>query len=222
MEKLSRRAQWRLDAAARKERKREVKRDQIANAQEIPSGRVSRGDILETIFIPRFRGQDLAFVGGGVSVGDGKLGYGLWATRDFDKNDLITQYEGVEITQKEIDLRKDEDKTHIASHRGQGGGIDGFKTPKQGRGGGSFANHSGTPNAELFRTEVGIFLKALVAIPKEHWIMISYGTRFLDSSKGKCHNLGTDRKDEIFFLFFFVVVSAPPSCFLLSRFYLSF
>jgi hypothetical protein len=88
------------------------------------------------------------------------------------------------VSQKWIEQQEGIALSHVVSFKGKGGGIDGFREPVVGRGAGSFANHHEHPNAEFFRHELGVFLRAKVQIQKGQWITVSYGSNFLTSKKG--------------------------------------
>jgi len=134
----------------------------------------------------------LSFVGYGVAVAHTKThGVGLLATRDFPANSIITQYEGVVVSPEEVSTvyestavplgRGNNDgatvtRGHLVGMLGRGGAIDGLKKPIRGRGGGSFANHSETPNGKWYRCDTGVFIRAAVSISKGEYITINYGT----------------------------------------------
>ncbi len=202
-ETLSRSKGRKLRHKIRRLNKREGKRERKEEAQKLLSHRRLRhkkppssadpAPLLTTTPIPTYKGKKLASVGDGVSVGQGPMGKSLRSTRNFSCGDYITQYEGTLLTREEIKVLPLAERTHIFS-RGQGGGIDGLKEVSEYKGGGSFANHSTTPNAVLERTECGVLLKATRDIPDGHFIMISYGKSFLISEIGSCHKMDAEKK----------------------------
>ena len=101
------------------------------------------------------------------------MGWSLRALRDFPRKSLITQYVGVLVNSRDVETMHPHDKQHLLSLRG-GQYIDGIKNPFLGCGAGSFANSSSTANAEVWQTEYGVFLRALVDIAEGGWIMINY------------------------------------------------
>lgn len=142
---------------------------------------------LETVCTPVVDGQRIATVGDGVAVGQETLGFTLKATRDFAAKEYITQYEGVLVDDATIRAAEAEGGrwSHLASFKGRGGGVDGWKEPRAHRGGGAFANHAVEPNAEIVRETAGIYLRALRHIPAGASVTVSYAERFLRSEKGK-------------------------------------
>jgi hypothetical protein len=101
---------------------------------------------------------------------------------------------GILVSQKWIEQHEGTELSHVVSFKGRGGGIAGFREPVLGRGAGSFANHSDFPNADFFRHELGIFLRAKTMIVKGQWITVSYGNKFLASQKGRAaHKLCPDK-----------------------------
>ncbi len=88
------------------------------------------------------------------------MGMGLRASRTFEKNELITQYDGTILGGNLISCT-----SHVIS-KGKVV-IDGLKEPKIGFGGGSFANHSENPNAKFYLdASQNIFLKAKQSVEK--------------------------------------------------------
>jgi len=129
-----------------------------------------------TTFPVRGKGCRIGF---GVSVRPQEgMGNGLLATKQFEKGDVITQYEGYIIGRREAEEMGSK-ATHIISI-----GpiiIDGFKDPSnlKGRGGGSFVNHSSQPNARYVADGNGhIFVKAIALIPPQQFIMCQYSKSY--------------------------------------------
>ena len=144
----------------------------------------------------------LATIGDGVAVRESKLGphagRGLMADgRSFASGDRITKYEGSRI-QSELQLRRqspriadgcDPDKytaasyevqTHIMARERDALGnriyIDGDRDePRDGRGGGSYANHSDDPNAKAVGEGDEIIIVAIEPIRDGDEIYIDYG-----------------------------------------------
>ena len=121
----------------------------------------------------------LATIGDGVDVCESLIanaGRGLFATRSFKKNQLITTYDGQVITMKEARTRSRQ--THLASREGIV--IDGITVPAKGCGGGSFAN--GEPllkhsNAKIVAILGILALKSTRAIEPWEEIVVHYGRR---------------------------------------------
>lgn len=90
--------------------------------------------------------QDCATVGNGVEVKPSRLpnaGNGLYATTDFYKNDLITMYDGINISHKAaLNHREHGRASHILSLQSNFLYVNGTQDPTRvvGRGGASFAN----------------------------------------------------------------------------------
>ena len=125
-----------------------------------------------------------ATIGYGVDVMQSTIttaGLGLFATRDFKTNEIITEYAGC-IMSDRFQAAQCEVQTHIvrvsAAYNRQLGPdlyVDGDRTPVTGRGGGSFANHSKTPNAELYPCDGKVFLRARAPITSKSEIFACYG-----------------------------------------------
>jgi len=135
-------------------------------------------------------------VGNGVEVKPSQIvngGNGLFASKSFNKNELITAYEGEEIDRATADqLRKEGKDTHIKSISAFHQLVNGFKDPKEaaGKGGGSFANTTkGTQfeqNAEIVRKtnkKTGLdqlYVKALKDIQPGEEVFVDYGKDYWD------------------------------------------
>ncbi len=189
---LSRKEKRQLRRQLAKDAKILSKMVKMDEAQRPVEGRATRSEKsgLVTTFVPYVKGQRVSSQRCGVMVHQKRhsiFGYSLKTTREFKKGDVITQYEGTYVTQKEIDAMPATAQSHIASFKGQGGGIDGFKTPVDYRGAGAFANHSTNPNARLERMVQGIFLVARRQIKNGGFVMVNYGERFLASVRGRAH-----------------------------------
>jgi SET domain-containing protein len=126
-------------------------------------------------------------------------GNGLFAMRHFRKNEVITFYDGDLIDWKEaMDLRKDNNSTHVRTIHFGHCAIDGLKLPKSGRGGGSFANDGtkDTLNNSAFKIHFQkeyakdvVFLKATRAIMIGEEIFLNYGMgywRNIRRTKQRC------------------------------------
>ena len=133
---------------------------------------------------------EIATVGNGVLVRPSTIpdaGNGLFADRDFAKNELITEYEGVEEAEADAKRKQPRDITHHITRK-DSRSIHGLKDPTQavGRGGASFANdprEASRCNARYFwrpdpatsGTTNKVFLKATKDIRKGDEIFVSYG-----------------------------------------------
>lgn len=136
----------------------------------------------------------MATIGNGVEVRTSTIansGNGLFATRDFEKNEPITRYEGEIISKKDAEkLEKQKKNSHFISYQAQHSVIVGLNDPtiSQGRGGASFANDGKRDerypyNAVFDSTEQSevvkvIFLKALVPIKNGQEIFVNYGNTY--------------------------------------------
>ena len=71
-------------------------------------------------------------------------------------------------------------QTHIICVRSSGLGgsvyVDGIRTPRAGVGGGSFANHRNSPNAEAVEADGRVYLLALRRIDDGEEIFLDYGS----------------------------------------------
>jgi hypothetical protein len=126
---------------------------------------------------------------GGTEVVWAKFGRSLRSLKPFKKNDVVTQYSGIILTQEQIEELPMHERTHVLSFRGRGGGIAGLREPIPGVGQGSFANHSMQPNAFFSRETNCVLVRALVDIPVKKWITVDYGQIFLNSVRGSCHQI---------------------------------
>ena len=102
-------------------------------------------------------------------------GYGLFAQRNFEKNQHITLYDGEVLTKKEAGTRE---LSHMASREGVV--VDGLKKPIQGRGGGSFCNSASYQkyaNAEIVAWLGYLIIKSKKYICKDEEILVFYGRR---------------------------------------------
>ena len=128
----------------------------------------------------------------GATVGDGLVvrpssiagaGNGLFADRDFARNDIITKYDGP-IAMVPRTLPPKDEMSHWASLIPSHWGVQGLRYPVEGRGGGSFINHvASRPNAEFVKNNeaghpfYGIYIKARRAIKKGEEIYLTYGRK---------------------------------------------
>jgi hypothetical protein len=103
-----------------------------------------------------------------------KFGWALRASRAISPGAWITQYGGRLLSCKEMGKLSEEEASHVKGGLGGGMGIDGFKEPVDGLPGGSFANHSCTPNAKLVTETNGVFLRAIRYIGVSCAITINY------------------------------------------------
>ena len=142
----------------------------------------------------------VASIGYGIQVKPSTIpnaGLGLFATKNFKKNELITEYDGRIIdneTAKEVQRTNLLASFHFVGLTLGHSVIDGIKIPILGRGGASFANDSMNHppyNAKFFRTNIlmsdlpdqrtgnleltRLFLKALRNIAKGEEIFVDYG-----------------------------------------------
>jgi SET domain-containing protein len=92
----------------------------------------------------------LSFINQGLEVKTSNIehaGMGLFARKLFKKGDIITEYDGDDITKEDAHMLINEYGiircSHMRSYSNQGAQIviDGLREPINGRGGGSFINH---------------------------------------------------------------------------------
>jgi hypothetical protein len=103
------------------------------------------------------RATTAATFGDGICVGPSKVGedagHGLFATRNFRKGEIITEYDGDIVDRKTaIAMKQHGQMSHL---RKLGTGrlvISGLRFPSPGRGGGSFANHDAENANAGFKT----------------------------------------------------------------------
>jgi len=110
-------------------------------------------------------------------------GLGIQARIHFARGAIVTQYEGFIIDRKEADQML-EKATHVYSCGKIV--IDGLKdrTEAKGFGGGSFVNHSETPNTIYTRDSLGrVFLKALQPIKPGEFISVKYGSNYIRNKR---------------------------------------
>jgi len=135
------------------------------------------------------RSNKPAVVDDGVEIGPSLIpnaGQGLFATREFARNELVTKYEGSIMTDQEARDKCALDPANASHMRTMDSHhlvIDGLReaTAAKGKGGGSFANESAKPNciyfarwnASIAQNEVYLKAKRKIAIGEE--ITTNYG-----------------------------------------------
>ena len=137
-----------------------------------------------------------AVIGDGVCVKQSSLpnaNMGLWATRPFHKNQVITEYDGDVITwDQAINEQLRFRSSHFRSLMFGDSVIAGLEEPVCGRGGGSFANDNHVVNAKFIKTEkeghrsgrtgllvmAQIWLKATRDIMAGDEIFVNYGCTY--------------------------------------------
>jgi hypothetical protein len=140
---------------------------------------------------PAKESQKLGVVGNGVEIKPSTIpnaGNGLFASRPFRKNELITAYEGEKIDRKTADeMRAKGQATHVRSVAGFHELISGYTKPEQavGKGGGSFINDVFGSNLEVnaeyaIRRDPktgldAVYIKALRDLQPGEEILASYG-----------------------------------------------
>ena len=106
-------------------------------------------------------------------------GLGLYSGMAFGQGRTITEYTGKRVD-SDFDVARLEVQTHVAysgtRQLGNPFWVDGDRTPQVGRGGGSFANHSKSPNAEIVVQNDKIVLRALKPISPGDEIFVDYGS----------------------------------------------
>jgi histone H4 len=127
-------------------------------------------------------------IGSGVVVRQSIIpnaGLGLYASRGYRKNEIVTEYSGEVIERAVADKRRLENSQSASHMRATGDRryiIDGLREPVAGRGGGSFANQALEPadNNVVFKN-VGdkVLLVAKQTIPKGREVFIHYGSDYV-------------------------------------------
>lgn len=128
----------------------------------------------------------------GATIGDGLevrastiagAGNGLFADRDFVRNEIVTKYDGP-IAMVPATLPPKEEMSHWASLIPRHWVVQGLRSPIAGRGGGSFINHvASRANTEFVKNNqaghafYGIYIKARRAIKKGEEIFLTYGRK---------------------------------------------
>jgi SET domain-containing protein len=124
-------------------------------------------------------------IGNGVAVKKSTIaggGLGLFATRPFLQGDIVTGYAGRELTRAEADRMRRADPakaSHIRKTGDQRYVIDGIRRPQDGRGGGSFTNHSDEPNCRFQNIGAKVYLVARTNIHKGEEMFINYGRDYI-------------------------------------------
>jgi uncharacterized protein len=140
--------------------------------------------------------QQIGYVGDGLEVKESTIpnaGNGLFATKNYPKLSLITEYEGRTIFKKEADeLRSKGKHRYIRVVVNLFQYIDGVKDPEEARtkrlGGGSFCNDGAQSkmhvNAKFVNivdsktTQVRCFIQALEDIKENDEVIVSYGNNY--------------------------------------------
>ena len=110
-------------------------------------------------------------------------GSGLFADRDFARNEIITKYEGPIAMVPKVRPPKHE-MSHWASLIPNHWVVQGLRAPVSGKGGGSFINHvASRANAEFVKNNeaghpfYGVYIKARRPIKKGEEIFLTYGRK---------------------------------------------
>ncbi len=158
----------------------------------------------------------ISTIGNGVCLSQSTLGddcgWGLFADKDFNKNEIITAYYGQVINHKQANILKQEQlDSHVATLFPMYWHIDGRKhengtlisdplNSMVGKPGGAFINHSKKPNTEFDRIHCAglclgddinpnhsrLVIRALVPIKKGQELFISYGVGYWKNRNIKC------------------------------------
>ena len=103
-------------------------------------------------------------------------GNGLFAVDDIAKNALVTFYDGELLDWGEAKRRPD--PSYMRSIATFYSAVDGLRIPVEGRGMGSFANHSKRPNAKYFVRNDTCYIKLLVDVRGGEEILVNYGSGY--------------------------------------------
>ena len=107
-------------------------------------------------------------------------GNGLFTNRNFQKNEILTFYDGEHIDWKEAHSRE---PSYIRGLAFGFAAIDGLRTPVIGRGLGSFCNHSSTPNAIFWVRDDVVWIKARQVISSGEEVVVNYGRVYWERSR---------------------------------------
>jgi hypothetical protein len=126
-------------------------------------------------------------IGHGVQVKPSNIptaGLGLFSgpRKAFLKGEIITEYCGRVITRLEANERRRRD-SRLASHMRATGDhryiIDGLRNPRDGLGGGSFANQGPGINAKIINVGDKVYLMATKNIPNNEEVLVHYGADYV-------------------------------------------
>lgn len=126
-------------------------------------------------------------IGDGVQVKASTIptaGLGLFSgpRKAFLRGEIITEYCGRVITRAEANERRRRDP-RLASHMRATGDhryiIDGHRNPRDGSGGGSFANQGPGINAKIVNIGDKVYLMATKNIPKNEEVLVHYGNDYV-------------------------------------------
>lgn len=131
--------------------------------------------------------RDAPTLGHGVEAKKSKIphgGLGLFATQPFLSGDLVTEYAGKEISRTEADRLRRQDPanaSHIRKTGDQRFVIDGLRVPRDGKGGGSFANQDpdGKDNTKYRNVGSKVYLVATHNIHPKDEITANYGRDYV-------------------------------------------
>ena len=152
---------------------------------------------------------DFAVLGNGVRAAPSRIagaGLGLFATKDFSKNEWITAYEGERIPRDDAKrLREANKDSHVATLEKGVWAIDGIKKPQEGKGGASFVNHSDDTSGRNCKLDVfyptrdrllgTLALRATKDIEEGDELLCSYGRDYW-GTKGRA----TDDSDYLVYI----------------------
>jgi hypothetical protein len=144
--------------------------------------------------VPRDIRKTLATLGNGLEVRTSQIkdaGNGLFATKKFNKGELITGYSGEVIDYEEAERRvaaNPDAFSHMRTVNRRFSLIDGYKVPKDGYYGGSFANdaqstqfHNNAKFDVMFLNKIGehfVVMRATENIEPDQEIFVDYGADY--------------------------------------------
>lgn len=138
----------------------------------------------------------LSVIDRGVVVGPSSFGNGLYASRPFQRNNIITEYVGQIISHRTAtQLRAEGNASHIRVLDGQHTAIDGIRIPVATVGGASFANHRDSNDIEcnaifvvLDIGRVPAVIRSLLAPRHEKHSIIDYSGHSNNDKSGDAHH----------------------------------
>ena len=145
------------------------------------------GNTITTLHKPFIPGQSVGLLV--VAEDDHRMGKGVRAEQVFELGEIVTQYDGVIISNQEANAACKDDissTSHFKTWRRGGSVIDGLRIPKKGFGVGSFIQHSFVKsecNVRWSDRDAGVFLVATRTIRTGEFLRVTYGSSFVRSKK---------------------------------------
>ena len=154
-------------------------------------------------------------LGRGLAVARSRLpgaGFGLFATQDFAKGVLVTEYVGEELTKEQAFALRDAGKDQYVRSLKNGYCIDGNKYPALGESCAQMANDGrdaalnncifvATDNRDKLQEKPRVYLKTLQHIRAGEELLASYGKRYWEfhgrSNSSDSHSSGSDESSNV-------------------------